>query len=183
MRNLWGLMTPTFFAKTSSNNSVQKLQNCPEVQNKIILNNIPEIPGASGGHPGHHRAFYLKMVAGDYSILGGLWALGPWRVPVNARISGRVALRQFYGIFFIEKNLRFSRCFRMSADIVMLRDDDSYSASSSSLFFPKKSSGANWKSLARQVFIHAFVFLAGFSRRPPTLRIRACRRFLETSNL
>ena len=29
--------------------------------------------GASWRHPGHHRAFYSKMVSGTDSFLGGLW--------------------------------------------------------------------------------------------------------------
>ena len=44
------------------------------------------VPGASGGHPGNYRAFYSKMVAGDYLILRGLWvAFGALAVPKSLR--------------------------------------------------------------------------------------------------
>ena len=54
--------------------------------------------GASGGHLGLHRAFYSKMVAGNYSILGGLWvAFGALCCPkASATLSHFTFLRTIF---------------------------------------------------------------------------------------
>ena len=83
------------FRKQLSSN--HRLQNFPEIQKKCAKNGAPDGPGDIW-YLGLHRAFYSKMVAGNYSILGGLWvAFGALCCPkASATLSHFTFLRTIF---------------------------------------------------------------------------------------
>ena len=66
------LKLTTFFAKSSSNNYVRRLQDFPEVQNKCAKSGAPDDPESIGWASGIPSGILFKKGAEDYSILKGL---------------------------------------------------------------------------------------------------------------